>query len=248
MDSIEHIQTVWFYLLIGLAAALYSTVGQGGGSGYLAVMALFALDPAVMKPAALSMNVFVTSIVWWRAHRAGVFRWDLLWPFVITSVPLAVVGGALTLEATLYRVLVGAALLLAALRLLFGGGVMDEIKSPRRGLSLWAGGVLGLLAGLTGVGGGIFLSPLLVYLRWCTMPQNLAVSAAFIWINSVAALSGYTVTTPAWPPGIPMMVVAAVAGTLVGAWVGGRRASPLALRRLLGLVLVLTALRMIITM
>jgi uncharacterized membrane protein YfcA len=236
---------LWLYLLIAVAAAVYSSVGQGGGSGYITVMALFALDPALMKPAALTMNVFVTSLVWWRGTRAAKFRWDILWPFAIGSLPMALIGGAIDLDPAPYRMLVGMALLIAAGRMLWSPLGSDEMKVPRRGLSLGLGSAMGLFAGITGVGGGIFLAPLLIYFGWCGIAQVVTLSAAFIWINSLAALAGYAATFPDWPAGIPGLVVAAVAGSVAGGVVAARWASPAMLQRVLGLVLVMAGLKLI---
>ena len=208
-------------------------------------MAMFAMDPAVMKPAALTMNVFVTSFVWWRGTRTAGFRWDILWPFAAGSLPMALLGGAINLDPAPYRMLVGVALCCAAARLLWRPLDSNEINPPRRGLSLVMGGAMGLFAGITGVGGGIFLAPLLLFLGWCSLPQVVVLSAAFIWMNSLAALAGYATTMSDWPAGISALVIAAVAGSLVGAVMASRWGSPAGLQRVLGVVLVLAGLKLI---
>ncbi len=236
----------WFLVLIALAAALYSSVGQGGGSGYLAVMALYGVAPAHMKPAALVMNVFVTSIVWYRYYAGGEFNWRFFWPFAVTSIPMAFVGGALTLHAAAYRVIVALALMVAAIRILWRPVHAGRIRQPGWFLIAVIGGVLGLVSGITGVGGGIFLSPLLLLLGWCSLRETFALSSGFIWVNSVAGISGYAVAANPWPPDLPWLVAAALAGTVVGVKILAGRGTPQTLQRILGVVLMLAALRMLI--
>jgi uncharacterized membrane protein YfcA len=228
-----------------LAAALYSSVGQGGGSGYLAVMALFSLAPEVMRPAALSMNLVVSSVVWWRLHRKGYFRADLFWPFAMTSMPTAFVGGALRLDAIPYRILVGSALAIAAIRLLSRPPDLLQLRVPTRVPALAYGAGMGLVSGITGVGGGIFLTPLLLFLRWCTLKESFALAAAFIWANSLSAMIGYAWSDQPWPDLMPVMMVVALFGTLGGILWSERLAKPVALQRVLGVVLVFTAVKMI---
>lgn len=236
----------WFLALIALAAALYSSVGQGGGSGYLAVMALYGMTPAHMKPAALIMNVFVTSIVWYRYYRHGEFKWKLFWPFVVSSIPMAFIGGALTLHAAAYRLIVALALLVASVRILWRPPRESRIRRPGWPVTIVVGAVLGLVSGITGVGGGIFLSPLLLLFRWCSLQETLALSAGFIWVNSVAGVSGYAFNNDVWPSGMVWLVLAALFGTAVGVKILAGRGTPQALQRILGVVLMIAALRMLI--
>jgi len=240
------LRSLMLFLCIALAAALYSSVGLGGGSGYLAVMALFGTAPEVMRPAALSMNLAVSSVVWWRLRRAGYFRMSLFWPFVLTSIPMAFIGGMLRLDNFWYQLLVGAALLLAAGRLLQRPVEQQQIRDPRRGPALIYGAAIGLLSGSTGVGGGIFLSPLLLLLRWCSLRENFALAAAFVWVNSLAALLGYAWSEHPWPGDIPFMVVAALLGTVAGLLWSERLANPLMLQRILGFILVIAAGKMVL--
>jgi len=237
--------TLLFYTCIALAAALYSAVGQGGGSGYLAVMALFGLVPDVMKPAALTMNLAVSTIVWYRLYRAGQFRVDYFLPFMVTSVPAAFIGGAIMVGTVLYNVLVGAALLIAAGRLIWRPKSTDQNRAPRRNPSFAIGAGLGVLSGITGVGGGLFLAPVLIFLGWCTLPQNFALSAAFIWVNSLSAIVGYLAWGHSLPEGLPLMILAALAGTAVGLILVARVATPVNLQRILGIVLFIAAIKMI---
>ncbi len=236
----------WFLVLIATAAALYSSVGQGGGSGYLAVMALYGVTPAHMKPAALVMNVFVTSIVWYRYYRDGNFKWELFWPFAVTSIPMAFIGGTVTLHAAAYRLIVALALLVASIRILWRPPHAGRTRRPGWPVTVVIGAVLGLVSGITGVGGGIFLSPLLLLFRWCSLRETFALSAGFIWVNSVAGVSGYAFIGNAWPSGMAWLVLAAVAGTAVGVKILAGRGTPQTLQRILGMVLMIAALRMLV--
>jgi uncharacterized membrane protein YfcA len=230
--------------LIALAALLYSSVGHGGASGYLAVMALLGVAPAVMKPAALVLNIFVAGLVAWRLYRAGYFNARLLWPFALGSIPLAFVGGLLTLPGNFYRYLVGTALVLAAIRLLIETHDQPAQSVPRPALAVAVGAGLGFVSGLTGVGGGIFLSPLLLFLRWADMRHTAALSAMFILLNSLAGIAGHVAAGAGLPSGLPWMVLAALTGAVVGAELAVRRLAPVKLRRLLGVVLLVAGAKM----
>ena len=267
MDSTD---VLLLSLLILLSAALYSSVGHGGASGYLAAMALFGLAPAVMRPTALCLNLLVSSLGTFRFWRAGHFRWRTFWPFAATSIPAAYVGGAITLPTTLYKQLVGLALLFAAVRLFLharkltgaddataretaaSGSTPTETANDEatvRDAPLWLamllGVVIGLLSGLTGVGGGIFLSPLLLLAGWSNARQTAAVSAAFIFVNSAAGLLGNAAGVKSVSAALPYFALAALAGGVVGTEFGSRRLPPLWVRRLLAVVLVVAGLKLI---
>jgi uncharacterized membrane protein YfcA len=239
--------SLWLLLFVAFAAVLYSSVGHGGASGYLAAMALFGLEPAMMKPAALTMNIFVTVLVLWRMSGAGLFNWRLFMPFALASVPMAFIGGAYTINSAAYKVLVGLALLLAMWRLLWEGDDSDRIQAPVLWVALPVGAVLGLVSGLTGVGGGIFLSPLLLLFHWTSMRGSVAIAAAFILLNSIAGLAGYASTATQWPAGIPVLVAAAVVGGLMGSELGARRLAPIHLRKVLAVVLAVAGAKMLAT-
>ncbi len=247
MQFLDPSISIWLLALIAIAAVLYSSVGHGGASGYLAAMALFGLEPAMMKPAALTMNIFVTTLVLARLARAGYFNWRLFLPFAAGSLPLAFVGGAWTLNSSAYRVIVGLALLLATWRLLWQGTDSEAVKPPDVWVAVPVGAVLGFVSGLTGVGGGIFLSPLLLLFNWTTMRGSAAIAAAFILFNSIAGLAGYATTAGAWPPGIPLLVVTAFTGALLGSELGVRQLAPHKLRQVLCVVLVIAGAKMIAT-
>lgn len=234
--------------LILVAAILYSSVGHGGASGYLAAMALFGVAPAVMKPTALTLNVLVSLIATVRFYRVGAFSWQLFLPLIAASVPMAYLGGVLTLPATLYRPVVGVVLLYAAWRFFFTAGKADyELARPSLPILLLTGAALGFLSGLTGVGGGIFLSPLLLFLRWAPLKTISGISAAFILANSLAGLAGVMSGGASLPPALPLWAGAAVIGGLVGAEYGSRRLGNAAIQKLLAAVLVIAGLKMVAT-
>jgi uncharacterized membrane protein YfcA len=230
-----------------LVALLYSSVGHAGASGYLAVMALFDMTPAQMKPTALVMNALVAAIGTWNFWRGGWFRWRLFWPFALTSIPAALIGGTITLPDIYYRPLVGAVLVYSALRLLMAPTRSQaEPHAPSLIVAVIAGAVLGLLSGLTGVGGGIFLSPLIVLAGWGTVREASGVAAPFILVNSIAGLAGRGLTTAALPAQLPVWLIAVLVGGTLGSWLGSRRLPMLAIRRLLAIVLLLAGAKMLL--
>lgn len=233
--------------LILLAALLYSAVGHGGASGYLAVMALVGTAPAAMKPAALALNVLVAGVAALRFVRAGYFSWPLFWPFAVTSVPAAYVGGVVTLPVRGYEWALGLVLVFSAGRMFVSAGwLRDEgRRMAPLALSLGLGALIGFVSGLIGVGGGIFLSPLLLLMGWAGARDTAGVSAVFILVNSLAGLLGYLSVFAALPAPLPLWAVAAVAGGWLGATYGSRRLPPPALRRLLALVLLVAAVKLI---
>ena len=232
---------------IFVAAVLYSSVGHGGASGYLAVMALAGLAPGMMKPAVLTMNIFVTMLVFSRLYRAGHFKTQLFLPFAVSSIPMAFVGGALSIEMSLFRIIVGLSLLIAALRMFLQAEEQAGLRDPKWWIAAPVGAVLGLISGLTGVGGGIYLSPIVLLLGWTNIRQSAALASAFILLNSIAALAGYVLAGGAWPDGVPFYVLAAVLGGLVGSELGARTLSPKGLGQLLGVVLLVAGAKMILT-
>lgn len=233
-----------------VAAFGYASVGHGGASAYLAAMALAGVAPQEMRPIALLLNVVVSAIATYKFHRAGHFRWRLFWPFAVVSIPLAFVGGAITLPGQAYKVLVGAVLLYAAWQLWRSGRAGDEMRPVRQPPIPWAmaiGAAMGLLAGLTGVGGGIFLSPLLLMLGWAGTKQTSAVAAPFILVNSIAGLAaGFAAKSASLPGHIWILAGAVLIGGWLGAEYGSRRFANPVVRRVLGVVLALAGGKMVL--
>lgn len=232
-----------------VAAFAYACVGHGGASAYIAALALAGIAPPEMRPIALVLNVCVSAIATYKFARAGYFSWRLFWPFAVVSVPLAFVGGAITLPGHTYKVLVGVVLIYAAWQLWRSARAGDEMRTvtlPPLASAMAIGAALGLLAGLTGVGGGIFLSPLLLMLGWAGTKQTSAVSAPFILVNSIAGLAaGFSVRSASLPSYIWLLGVAVIIGGWLGAEYGSRRfANPL-VRRILALVLAVAGAKMV---
>ena len=226
-------------LAIAAAAALYSSVGHGGASAYIALMALAGLAPEEIRPAALVLNIVVAGFGAIRYLRAGRLAWDAFWPFAVTAVPAAFLAGRIEVPAHLYRPLLAAALAAAALRYLLWPQI-DASKpsmSPRKIVALFAGGVLGALAGLTGIGGGVYLSPLLVFAGWSDPQRATGIAASFIVVNSLAGLAGRSSSLAALPSYLPWFVLAAVVGALIGTTLSLRRLGKRGILRVLGLVL-----------
>ena len=228
-----------------LMAVLYSSVGQGGGSGYLAAMALMGVTPERFRLIALTLNVVVASIGLVKFTRAGHFNGRLLLPFVLTSVPLAFVGGYFSLPAQVFRPLVGVALLWAAALLVWRPPTPEEKLEgePPLWASLTAGGGIGLLSGLIGIGGGIFFAPFLILKSWASAKTTACLSSAFILVNSLAALIGVALHTEDLPPLLPAWMVIVALGGWLGSEFGAKRLSPKTLHWLLAAILVIAGAR-----
>ncbi len=233
--------------LIFFVALLYSSVGHAGASGYLAAMALAGIAPEVMKPTALTLNILVAGIATVQFYRAGCFSWSLFWPFALTSIPFAFMGGFITLDATIYKRVLGLVLLFVAYRLFSSTAITP---SPKKAISLQialvCGAGIGFLSGLIGVGGGIFLSPLLLFMGWAGVKDQAGVAAAFILVNSLAGFFGHLIALKSLPSVLPYWIIAAVIGGIIGARLGSRRLGNLALRRVLAVVLVVAVLKLLL--
>jgi uncharacterized protein len=236
---------VFTTLAILLVAFLYSSVGHAGASGYIAIMALAGFQPDLIKPAALSLNILVASLTAWRFRKEGHFSWDLFWPLAVASVPLAFAGGYLRLPVEVFRVVIGIVLLYSAGRFLIRPVPESEPHPPPKPVIAAVGGVLGFFSGLTGVGGGIFLTPLLIFMRWARTKTASGVSAMFILVNSVAGLLGSFTYSLHVPIVAVPFIVAALAGGSVGSYYGSRRFSPEIIRKLLAIVLVVAGIKLI---
>ena len=241
-------ETLGLAILFLIGAALYSSVGHGGASSYLAVMGLFAFAPDVMKPTALALNILVAAVATFKFYRARLFSWNLFWPFAIASVPAAFVGGATTLPGRWYKILVGVVLLYAAVWMFRSAlrPIAKESRYPPLWAAIVAGAAIGFLSGLTGVGGGIFLSPLLLYAGWAETRETSGVAAPFIMVNSIAGLLGHLSSVQQVPPNLPLWGIAAVAGGWIGASYGSTRAPAPVLRQLLSLVLIVAGAKLVL--
>lgn len=229
-----------------LIAFLYSSVGHAGASGYIAVMALFGVSPALIKPTALTLNILVASLAALQFWRAGHFSWRLFWPFGVLAIPGAFLGGYLNLPAEAFKLLVGLVLLFSAARFLLRPPVESEPQEPRLPVALAVGAALGLLAGLTGTGGGIFLTPLVIFLHWARTKTASAISALFILCNSIAGLVGNLSAARQLPDLIWPLLGAVLIGGAVGSWLGSRRLPHSAIKRLLAAVLSIAGLKLIV--
>lgn len=231
--------------LIFIAALLYSAVGHAGASGYLAVMAFLGTASNAMRPTALLLNLLVATIGTVQFARAGYFRWSLFWPFAAGSIPAAYLGGRLSLPGPTYRIVVGVVLLLSAARFIVTLRAPDRAKhSVPVLLAVLVGAMLGLLAGLTGVGGGIFLSPLLLLTGWANLRTTAATSVAFILANSAAGLLAQHAALAAVHDIAPAWAAAAVSGGLIGSWLGSRRLPNAGLRAALAVVLLAAGIKL----
>lgn len=230
-------------ILFFLVAALYSSVGHGGASGYLAIMALLlGVEESVARPTALMLNLLVAVIATVQFARTGSVPWREALPFCLGSIPFAFWGGSITLTDHLYRVLVGCVLILAALRLLLGSFADRPTQLPNTPICVMVGVILGMLAGLTGTGGGIFLTPLILFAGWAKPKQASGISVLFILVNSAAGLAGRaTASLGALPADALGWLIAAGLGGLAGSWFGARRTPAPIMRRLLALVLLIAA-------
>ena len=229
-----------------LGAVLYTSVGHAGASAYIALMALFGVPAAAMRPTALTLNILVASFTSVRYVRAKVFRWRTLWPFLAGALPMAFIGGSIQLPGHYYRPLVGGVLLLAAARLLWPKELpaATRWRDPPIVAGIVAGAAIGLLSGLTGTGGGIFLSPLLLFLGWSEPRSASGVAAVFILFNSIAGLLGNLAALQSLPPDLPLFAVAVLAGALIGTTLGIRLAIP-GILKALGFVLIIAGLKLI---
>lgn len=237
-----------FLGLILLMAFMYASVGHGGASGYLAVLALFSVEPGIMKSSALVLNIFVSLISFIQYYRGDHFRWKLFMPFAIASIPAAYIGATIPLEADVYKKILGICLVFPVLRLvgLFGKET-DETHELKWSYALITGAVIGFLSGMLGIGGGIILSPVILLFHWAKMKETAAVSALFILVNSISgfvalAMKGYSPN-----PEIYYWLAAAVTGGLAGAYFGSLKFDSKVLRFILAGVLLIASSKLILT-
>src|SRR5881394_2083887 len=243
----DNTQLAFLCLAVAVIAFLYSSVGHAGASGYIATMTLFGIVPAMIRPTALVLNILVAIIGSFQFWRAGYFSWKLFWPFGLLSIPAAYAGGYLQPSAGLLRILIGIVLLFSAARLLVRRGDPPQTSAPSQPVAISVGGALGFLAGLTGTGGGIFLTPVLLFCRWAHIRQAAAVSALFIWVNSIAGLVGYFTKVRTIPSLGFILAAAAIIGGIIGSHLGSRRFAVRVISLCLATVLVIAGIKLIFT-
>jgi uncharacterized membrane protein YfcA len=231
--------------LLPIVAFLYASVGHGGASGYLALMALFSFAPESMKPTALLLNLFVAGIAFYHYYRAGHFNKKLFLAFAVASIPLAFVGGMITIDASIYKKILAVLLVFAILKMLnVFGKESDRIKDIKIWQGLVVGGVIGFFSGLIGIGGGIILTPVILLLHWGKMKEAAAVSALFIWVNSGAGLIGQFTSGAEISPQAFLLVALALVGGWFGSYYGSKKFNNSALRYLLAFVLIIASVKL----
>ena len=243
MDSL-----ILFYSLLFLVAFLYASVGHGGASGYLALMALFSIAPEVMKPTALLLNLFVSLTSFIQFYRGGHFKWKIFLPLAVASVPFAFIGGLITIDASIYKKMLGILLLIPIIRFLFFANIpVDKLKKSNVILSILIGATIGFLSGLIGIGGGIILSPILLLLKWTDQKQTAAISALFIFVNSLSGLGGQLTKGIHFSQDMYAYVAIAFTGGLCGAYFGSLKFNQNILKYVLAIVLMLAAYKLLFT-
>jgi uncharacterized protein len=237
-----------FYGLLFLVAFLYASVGHGGASGYLALMVIFSFSPDVMKPTALLLNLFVSLTSFYQFYRGKHFHWKTFLPLALASVPMAFLGGMISVDASIYKKILGIFLLLPIIRFLFfKNASAEELKNPQWPLSIFIGAGIGFLSGLIGIGGGIILSPILLLLKWTDQKQTAAISALFIFVNSLSGLTGQLVKGISFSSDMLVYVFIAFAGGLCGAYLGALKFNQTVIKYLLAVVLIVASYKLLFT-
>ena len=240
---------IWvFYTMLPIVAFLYSSVGHGGASGYLALMALFNFSPLVMKPTALFLNLFVAAISFYHFWKQGYFKKTLFLYFAISSIPLSFLGGSMDLNESIYKKILAVLLVFAILRMLI---VIKKDNVVYKKVKLWegalTGGAIGFFSGLIGIGGGIILSPIILIMKWGNLKEAAAVSALFIWVNSAAAMAGQLNAGVHLGPESFILVGLASIGGFAGGYLGSKKINPKNLTYLLAFVLALACIKLFLT-
>ncbi len=240
--------SIVFFTLLFILAFLYASVGHGGASGYLALMAIFSMAPEVMRPTALVLNLFVSLTAFIQFYRAKHFDWKIFLPLAIASVPMAFVGGMIDIDPVIYKRILGFLLVIPILRFLFFPNTeVSRASTPNIAVALLMGGSIGLLSGLIGIGGGILLSPLLLFLRWTDQKQTAAISALFIFVNSLSGLGGQWSKGIVFTADMGAYTIVAFMGGLLGAYLGALKFNQRVLKILLAVVLLIASYKLIWT-
>ncbi|MEN3324249.1 sulfite exporter TauE/SafE family protein [Mariniflexile soesokkakense] len=235
-------------MLLPIVSFLYASVGHGGASGYLALMALFSFSPETMKPTALLLNLFVAGISFYYYYKEGYFNKKLFFSFAVTSIPFAFLGGTIEIDASIYKKVLAILLVFAILKML---NVFGKESESTKQVKLWqgflVGGVIGFFSGLIGIGGGIILTPLILLLHWGNMKEAAAVSALFIWVNSASGLVGQVSSGVHIESDTFVLVVVALVGGVLGGYLGSKKINNQSLRYILAFVLAIACVKLIIT-
>lgn len=240
--------SIVFLVLLFIAAFFYASVGHGGASGYLALMALFSFAPETMRPTALVLNIFVSGMAFYQFYRNGFFKWNMFWPFAVASMPAAFIGGLISVDQQIYKRILGVLLLFAIAR--FMGFGTNEGKTPKKqllSLSLLIGALIGLFSGLIGIGGGIILSPVILLLGWANLKQTAALSALFIFVNSCSGLIGLVSQGVQFNTFMWTMLLVAFCGGTLGSYFGANKFSSQKLKYALSFVLLIASAKLIFT-
>lgn len=240
---------IWLFMpLLFIVAFLYASVGHGGASGYLALMALFSFNPSVMKSSSLILNIFVSLISFYQYYKGGDFKWKLFLPFIILSVPASFIGAYIILDSVVYKKILGVLLVFPILRLVgIIGKESDAIKEVKWLWAIIIGAIIGLLSGMIGIGGGIILSPVILLLHWGNMKQTAAVSALFIFVNSIAGLTGLLSRGVAIDNNIYIWLLITISGGIAGAYIGRKQLSNNVLKKILAFVLIIASVKLLTT-
>jgi uncharacterized protein len=249
MGIVDLLQHPLFLIALPIIAFLYASVGHGGASGYIALMGIFAFPVTFSKPTALLLNILVSLIAFYHYYKGGYFRWKLFYPFAISSIPFAFIGGYIKIESALYKVFLGVFLVLAILSILrvFKKKSTLEPRSLNIYGALFIGACIGLVSGMIGIGGGIVLSPLLLYLAWADLKETAAVSALFIFVNSISALLGLFVKGTEVNASAFVLVFIAFVGGFLGSYLGTKKFDSKTMRIALSLVLVIALVKLFVS-
>lgn len=239
---------ILFYILLVIVAFLYSAVGHGGASGYLALMALFSVAPESMRSTALVLNIFVSLFAFIQYFRAGFFNWNLFWPFAITSIPAAFIGGMISVEAGLYKKILAVLLIFSVVRLL-GFSIKKNNFNLNFNIysALFLGAIIGLFSGMIGIGGGIILTPIILLLHWADMKKTAAVSALFIFVNSIAGFVGVFSKGFNFDSKLGITLSLALIGGITGSYFGANSFKNDFLNKILAVVLILASFKLFFT-
>jgi len=233
-----------FFIAIFITSILYSSVGHGGASGYLAVMALFAVNPIFMRASALTLNMFVAGISFYHFYQGGYFRFKLLLPFITLSIPMSFIGAKVDVDPRTYKIILGVFLLIAVIRMLFFNKSEKETKTVNIPLALVFGAVLGFFSGMIGIGGGIILSPILLLMGWASIKETAAISAIFIFLNSASGILG--ILTKGFEPisSIYILIVIGIIGSMIGSRLGQKKIPSVHLMYVLSFVLLFASFKL----